>query len=623
VEFQPGINIIVGANNSGKTAFLEGLSLNFKNHIHKTIKTFPLASDVINSYSSYQLSLSVDKKDIQRYFDISDSHNNFIIPIPDRYKENFSRDSLQCHESLNIFLNNEKPQKDIEIQIRVSASGTVIPFDSIPDFFSSVYTTPVKKILTKNELLVQQTYFGFFKEGSDKKNIRTVSLTDTIQHQIFQKYRNIIYKFNAERLSSGTSPSGISRVLKADASNLAQVLLNLLAGNPDLFKEFNDYVSTVIPSIKWVSALPDVDNTVQIKIWTFDKAKQRLDLTYPLSDCGTGVSQVLAILYVIITSTEPQIIIVDEPQSFLHPEAAKKLIEIFKEFPQHQYFIATHSSEIITAANPSTIVKLRYEDCETKAFLMNSKNIEEQRDLLYELGVRLSDLFGADEIVWVEGPTEEQCFPIILEKIAKKPQGGIQFLAVKSTSDLLEVKSNKSIQIAFDVYNQLSKGKSLFPPAIGFIFDSELRDNTQKDKLKTQLQIPVHFLERRMYENYLLHPQAIADIINAAIINDDNKHEIEPLSHTRVLEWINDARNETCYFQKDPTQLSDSEWLCEVNGSKFLENLFSELSGGLINFKYNKVKYSRKITVWLIDNEPKYLFPLSEFLVKCLSKKTK
>lgn len=51
-------------------------------------------------------------------------------------------------------------------------------------------------------------------------------------------------------------------------------------------------------------------------------------------------------------------IVIDEPQSYLHPGAAKKLIEILQEFPQHQYFIATHSAEIIAAANPSTIVKL-------------------------------------------------------------------------------------------------------------------------------------------------------------------------------------------------------------------------------------------------------------------------
>jgi hypothetical protein len=263
---------------------------------------------------------------------------------------------------------------------------------------------------------------------------------------------------------------GTSCVLKSDASNLAEVLSNL-QGNPNRFTRFNKYVSTVIPGIKELAVSPYNKNSVEIKIWTLDPATEREDLAYPLSHCGTGVSQVLAILYVVITSQEPRIIIIDEPQSFLHPGAAKKLIEILKEFPQHQYFIATHSPATITAANPSTIVKLRHEDGETKALVMKSENIKEQRDLLSELGVSLSDVFGADSILWVEGPTEELCFPMILEKIAKKPQRGIQILAVKNTGDL----EGKRAEVIFDIYDKLSGGNSLFPPAIGFIFDRELR----------------------------------------------------------------------------------------------------------------------------------------------------
>ena len=44
LEFKPGINIIVGANNSGKTALLEALSLKFQNYIHKSLTTLGLRS---------------------------------------------------------------------------------------------------------------------------------------------------------------------------------------------------------------------------------------------------------------------------------------------------------------------------------------------------------------------------------------------------------------------------------------------------------------------------------------------------------------------------------------------------------------------------------------------------
>jgi predicted ATP-dependent endonuclease of OLD family len=165
---------------------------------------------------------------------------------------------------------------------------------------------------------------------------------------------------------------------------------------------------------------------LEIRVWFIDPITEREDLAIALSQCGTGVGQVLAILYILITSQEPRIIIIDEPQSFLHPGAAKKLIEILREFPQHQYFISTHSPEIISSANPSKIVKLQYEDCETKASLIDSRETAEQRSLLAEIGVRLSDVFGADNILWVEGPTEERCLPLILNNLAKKPLRGTQ-----------------------------------------------------------------------------------------------------------------------------------------------------------------------------------------------------
>ena len=43
LEFQPGINIIVGTNNSGKTALLESLGLEFKDNPYRDIrmKGFP------------------------------------------------------------------------------------------------------------------------------------------------------------------------------------------------------------------------------------------------------------------------------------------------------------------------------------------------------------------------------------------------------------------------------------------------------------------------------------------------------------------------------------------------------------------------------------------------------
>src|SRR5262249_35224746 len=61
---------------------------------------------------------------------------------------------------------------------------------------------------------------------------------------------------------------------------------------------------------------------------------------------------ILAIVYVIVTADYPHVMLLDEPQSFLHPGAARKLIDVLARYPQHQYIVATHSSAIISACDP-------------------------------------------------------------------------------------------------------------------------------------------------------------------------------------------------------------------------------------------------------------------------------
>jgi hypothetical protein len=308
-------------------------------------------------------------------------------------------------------------------------------------------------------------------------------------------------------------------------------------------------------------------------------------LAFSLSDCGTGIGQVLAILYVVLASPQPRPIVIDEPQCYLHPGAAKKLIEILKEFPQHQYFIATHSAEIIAAANPSTIVKLRHEDGYTKASTMNAGDIKEQRSLLAEQGVSLSDVFGADSILWVEEPTEVRCFPLILEKVAKKPLRGTQIIAVKDTGDF----ERKRAHLVFDVYDKLSGGSSLFPPTVGFVFDLEERCLQEMEDLQKRSQHPVKFLERRMYENYLLHPDAIA----AALNHEDAERE-QPVSGEEVRERLETHKLNKNYFPKPNTQrskddtpkhLANAKWIDKIDAAKVLAALFAELSEARVQFK--------------------------------------
>lgn len=448
-----------------------------------------------------------------------------------------------------------------------------------------------------------------FEDDDGTYNYYEADINGSIGFRIINYFVQKIYRFKAERLIIGSCSFQNNPELKSDMSNLAEVLSILQGGNPERFRRFNDSVSSILPQIKAVSVRHKDDSIVEIMIWTIDPKSERDDLSFPLASCGTGVSQVLVILCILITSQDPRTIIIDEPQSFLHPGAAKKLIETIKQFPQHQYFIATHSPEIIASANPSTIIKLQYQDCETTASVINTKEIKSQNDILAELGVRLSDVFGADSILWVEGQTEKKCFPLILEKVARIKLMGIEILPVNSVDAILDGKES---DLVLDIYKKLTTGATLFPPAIGFIFDRESKTERKIQELENR---GVTFLDLPMYENYLLDSEAIS-----VTINEEATWLEIPVSITQVHEYIDKIKQEKSYLLQGVKreEVSDNNWLAKIHGAKILESMFQELCDNKLEFR--KTKHSYKLTEWLVENKPNFLSELAKELRNSLNK---
>ncbi len=645
IEFKPGINIISGQNHSGKTAFLEALSLNFENNPHRNLNTLPTLFSKLTQYSQVDIGIFITTKETLKCCRAISSlkGNNLLLILP-KPDNNLKVDLII--EELNQKLKSKDGVEIIlpfQIDCRLDFVKILENIYCSPWLAFDLYTPEYQKLETLETLdtskqKLNTIQFELSKSNRLLKDMRTLHIITDIQNTEFYTVDNYhlsdfytinsltliqikpiiinkIYKFLAERKTIGTYKFENNLILEPDASNLAQVISCLQSRFPSKFNDFIKYVSIVLPHIKTISILPktssDGGNEVEIRVWSIDPATNRDDLAFPLEACGTGVGKVLAILYVVISSQEPKIIIIDEPQSFLHPGAAKKLIEILQEFPQHQYFISTHSPSIISAANPSTITLLRYENCEAIPYSMSADDTDEMRSLLAEVGVHLSDVFGSDNILWVEGPTEERCFPLILKKIAKLNLRGTQILAIVNTGDL----EGKRSHIIFDVYDKLSGGKVILPPAIGFILDRENKTEKQIEDLKRRSKNEVYFIARRMYENYLLYPEAIA-----AVANLQENFCDRDLTAEEVEEWIEDKKQKGCYLPRDikANNLSDDEWLKKVNGAKLLSELFTQFSESRVS--YSKTRHSFQLTEWLVSNQPEKLEEIAQSLKEILKR---
>ena len=619
LEFQPGINIIVGANNSGKTALLEALSLSFETSPHRSIETLPQPNSTPIRESVAKVTLIFTKAEIHSLFDnlspnyyvgLSSARNSYlpaseVLALFQKWMDNPSDVELTVSKSTVHSVNRDGISiKDLDPAVELTYYR--------PDPMRMGFNRGSQKNLIKKDA---NDRFTFCQETDEADR----HIEENFFVTLFDEFANRVSQLQAQRFV-GQCSIGNDENLNSSASNLAEVIHLLESpSKKKLYESFNQHVSTMFPQFEWVSTKILSKQTRQppdlkILLWpTKSLESGREDLAFSLSDCGTGTGQVLAILYAVLASPEHRPIIIDEPQSYLHPGAAKKLIQILKEFPQHQYFIATHSAEIISAANPSTIVKLRYEDGQTQASAMNAKDIKEQRSLLAELGVSLSDVFGADSILWVEGPTEELCFPLILEKLAPKLLTVTKIVSIKNTGDLSGKKAHFA-DVMFDLYQRLSGGNNLYPPAVGFVFDRENRTKQDLTDLRKRSPEPIHFLERCMYENYLLYPDAIA-----AVLNREDAGREQPLTSEAVREGLETnkvkLKEKKDFLSKDTTQqdLSNPQYVdANINAAKLLDVLFSELSEARVEFR--KTTHSVMLTEWLLENNPEQFAELVQFL---------
>jgi predicted ATPase len=586
IHLTPGFNIIVGENNAGKTALVEALNLKRFHDPHRSLETVPTRTSKYDATSKIIVSFELSRKE--------------LIALLSRFDKFYVRrlqPSTNASAHLERFTNALSERNIIKSVFHSGRSQLAYLLGySDASYSGHVHQFRIDPSSEQPELV---------NTGHSSAKIHTTFANELVN--ILSEER--IYMFTAERLNLGKTKISPALHLAPDASNLAAVLNLLQTSNVNRFQLFNELVSTVFPDIQQITVPPISQTETQILVWSIDPTTERDDLAMPLEQCGTGIGQVLAMLYVALTSKQPKTIIIDEPQSFLHPGAVRKLFDIFRfeQHAQHQYIITTHSPTVVASANPQTFFMVRKQGAESTVEEIDVEDTHKLRIFLSEIGARLSDVFGADNILWVEGRTEELCFPLILSKIVKKPLLGTEIIGVMQTGDFDRKHSRRTI---FRIYRRLSEGRGLLPPAIGFIFDREGRSKQDRDDLIKESGGTVSFTPRRMYENYLLNPHAIAFVMSS--IEDERQNPIEV---QEIETWLQKDRwEDKRYFENviNEQERIDEVWITEVHGANILEDLFKEFFEH--RFTFNKTEHGLALTEWIVENAPEDLEEVAELI---------
>lgn len=578
IEFSTRMNVVVGKNSSGKTALLEGFRLqNNRPCQHRSLARRSEAAGPDNS--TFQIELSFAENELQ---DALLRGGSIHFPIK---PDGNDADALGRKLVASFFSASDQT---FLLEAQAGRSISPIGFPSHQCFTAK----PGQGLFLIIEPNADRSSYSINPGGAGRRD----SLYTLASNVLTRK----LYVFKAERLNIGEVQFSEETLLADNASNLPRVLFALTT-NPSLFDRYNRHVNEIFPYIRRVSVFPK-GGAIDVRLWWVDPSTERADLAVPLQESGTGVGQALAILYVAMTMNNG-VIVIDEPNSFLHPGAARKLIDILDQY-NNQYIISTHSPEIINAADPDLLLIARWERGATRVDRVDKLNLESQRVLLAELGVTASDVFGYDAIVWVEGQTEQECFPLILQRAAGSVPTGLSFLAIRSVDELIRKQGTDAV--VMDIYQKITYANTILPEALQFSFDRENRTAEYISKVGRDTQGKVRFLPARCYECFLLHPLAIANSLAA----EAGALGINAPTADDVATWFDQNASKYDGVGTWTGSYEDASWRFGANAVALLSDVYRQL----ISVEYRKTRHSRALTEWLLDNEPDFLRPLSEYV---------
>ncbi len=577
IPFSKGYNVVVGKNDTGKSSLLSALTLQFGAMPHLSEITKPKHDSATDSGSKITITIEITRKEIVQH--IEKEQSSFFHRLSN---------------SLN--LNNHQHVGRIE-QYFNNIESITCEFIAVNGRMQSFQILKLPWEIDRHKMFRLSIEDGSIRCG----NLGSGDNGLLFYLQLYEKFKREIYYFAPERYKVGNSSNGINAVLASDASNLPEVIDNLKSNRVREAKYIR-LISEVFPEIKTITIENRQGNQVEIMLWGCNPENERKDLAVRLDMSGSGIGQVLAIVYVVMNSEDSRTIIIDEPQSFLHPGAIRRLFRVLDSYPQHQYILATHSPTVLSSIKNPSIVLLEKEKMETVSKTIDRNEVEHLREVMDKIGVRISDIFGSDDIIWVEGPTEEKIFPLLIDMSAKP---ATQFCAVKNTGDF----TGKRAKLVFDIYDSISGGYRIIPPAICFIFDSENKTITQKEDLARRAKKPVHFLNRVMFENYILDAEAIAEIIRMRL----DEYDIDgiEISTEIVDKWIEENFNNRRYYENEminkdqieELQLDGIVWVGKIDAAKFLKELYESILRE--KYRYDKMCDSVDIAKWLIErNKP-------------------
>lgn len=243
----------------------------------------------------------------------------------------------------------------------------------------------------------------------------------------------------------------------------------------------------------------------------------------PVSALGKGMRSIylLSLLEAYLQDEEriPGLILMEDPEIFLHPSLQKKSSEIL-------YRLSTKSQVIFTTHSPNLL--FQFHSRQIRQMVLDQEGypvIREETDLsaiLDDLGFSAGDLLNVSFVFIVEGKQDKSRLPLLLEKYYSEiydEDGKLSRIAVISTNSCTNIKTYANLKYMNQTYLRenflmIRDGDGRDPEELAGSLCRyyESRNQEDTDRLPRVTRNNVLILKYYSFENYFLDPAVMAQI---------------------------------------------------------------------------------------------------------------
>jgi len=216
-----------------------------------------------------------------------------------------------------------------------------------------------------------------------------------LAEMVWRQFTTLEWVDPLRRLPSSAEIQG-EEVISPDASNLPDVLHWLYNNKPKTFRRIEGEVAKLVPQLGRLYT-PTQQNTATLGLMD----SQDEELVFSMDQMSFGTRSLIAIVAKVVLTKPGAWVCVEEPETYLHPQAQVGLFHFLREQSAlKRVFVATHSTQIAASCPiDSLFVVARDEKNRTTAARVTEATALPVIELL---GVKPSFSFEAEAIAFVE-----------------------------------------------------------------------------------------------------------------------------------------------------------------------------------------------------------------------------